>query len=164
MCGGNYRVGCRDPRLNVWLANGRQVTIITEEELLVESKKTIAPVRSGVIGIAAVPVLVELDQSLGRGCSRSTGPWRGKETVDAAYWEGNPVGGVDLVVGIGVGGFLGWTMDRYLGTGPWGLIIFLLLGFAAGMINVIRAANKEQARHPVPKDAPRVKDDEDDDR
>lgn len=68
---------------------------------------------------------------------------------------------VDLIVGIGVGGFIGWTIDRYLGTAPWGLIVFLLFGFAAGMMNVVRAANKEQARHQAPKSAPRVADDDD---
>jgi ATP synthase protein I len=67
---------------------------------------------------------------------------------------------VDLIVGIGVGGFIGWTMDRYLGTGPWGLIVFLLLGFTAGMVNMMRAASKEQAKHPAPKSRP-VADDDD---
>ena len=39
-----------------------------------------------------------------------------------------------------VGAFIGWALDRWLGISPWGMIVFLLLGFAAGVINVVRAA------------------------
>lgn len=46
----------------------------------------------------------------------------------------------EFVAGIVVGGGLGWLMDRWLGTSPWGLIVLLLLGFAAGTLNLIRAA------------------------
>jgi ATP synthase protein I len=41
-----------------------------------------------------------------------------------------------VIVGFGIGFFL----DRWLGTTPWGLIVFLLLGFVAGILNVMRAA------------------------
>src|SRR6516225_4775915 len=34
----------------------------------------------------------------------------------------------------------GWLLDRWLGISPWGMIVFLLLGFAAGVLNVMRAA------------------------
>ena len=30
--------------------------------------------------------------------------------------------------------------DRLLSTSPWGLIVFLLLGFTAGVVNVMRSA------------------------
>jgi ATP synthase protein I len=46
----------------------------------------------------------------------------------------------ELVGGVVVGFLLGWLIDRWLGTSPWGLIVFLLLGFAAGVINVMRSA------------------------
>lgn len=46
----------------------------------------------------------------------------------------------ELVAGVLVGAGLGWLLDRWLGTTPWGLIVFLLLGFAAGILNVMRAA------------------------
>jgi ATP synthase protein I len=46
----------------------------------------------------------------------------------------------ELVAGVLVGAGLGWLLDRWLGTSPWGLIVFLLLGFAAGVLNVMRAA------------------------
>lgn len=46
----------------------------------------------------------------------------------------------ELVAGVLVGAGLGWLLDRWLGISPWGLIIFLLLGFAAGVLNVMRSA------------------------
>jgi ATP synthase protein I len=39
-----------------------------------------------------------------------------------------------------VGAGLGWLIDRWLGISPWGLMVFLLLGFAAGVLNVTRSA------------------------
>ena len=47
-----------------------------------------------------------------------------------------------MVVGAG----LGWLLDRVLGITPWGLIVFLLLGFAAGVLNVMRSAGVVASR------------------
>jgi ATP synthase protein I len=46
----------------------------------------------------------------------------------------------ELVAGVLVGALIGWLLDRWLGISPWGMIVFLLLGFAAGVLNVMRAA------------------------
>ena len=46
----------------------------------------------------------------------------------------------ELVAGVVVGAMIGWLFDRWLGISPWGLIVFLLLGFAAGVLNVMRVA------------------------
>lgn len=46
---------------------------------------------------------------------------------------------VELVVAILVGTGLGWVIDRWLGTRPWGMIVMFFLGTAAGMLNVWRA-------------------------
>jgi ATP synthase protein I len=46
----------------------------------------------------------------------------------------------ELVAGVLVGAGLGWGFDRLLSTSPWGLIVFLLLGFTAGVLNVMRTA------------------------
>ena len=46
----------------------------------------------------------------------------------------------EFVAGVVVGAGIGWLIDRWLGISPWGLIVFLLLGFAAGVLNVMRSA------------------------
>lgn len=53
----------------------------------------------------------------------------------------------ELVAGVVVGAVIGWLIDRWLGISPWGLIVFLLLGFAAGVLNVMRAAGVVRERH-----------------
>jgi ATP synthase protein I len=47
---------------------------------------------------------------------------------------------VELVAGVLVGDGIGWLLDWWLGISPLGMIVFLLLGFAAGVLNVMRAA------------------------
>lgn len=44
----------------------------------------------------------------------------------------------DFIAAIFVGGALGWFLDSFAGTSPFGLVILLLLGFAAGVLNVMR--------------------------
>ena len=46
----------------------------------------------------------------------------------------------ELAAAIGVGGLLGWQIDKWAGTDPWFLLIFLLLGIAAGFWNVYKLA------------------------
>jgi ATP synthase protein I len=48
----------------------------------------------------------------------------------------------EFVAGILVGSGIGYLIDLALGTSPFGLIIFLLFGFAAGVLNVLRAVGK----------------------
>ncbi|MEZ5782255.1 MAG: AtpZ/AtpI family protein [Rhizobiaceae bacterium] len=45
----------------------------------------------------------------------------------------------EFIAGILVGVGLGWMIDYWAGTSPWGLIIFLFLGFGAGVLNVMRS-------------------------
>jgi ATP synthase protein I len=47
--------------------------------------------------------------------------------------------GIELVVAIVVSTGLGWGIDRWFGTRPWGMIVLFFLGVAAGMLNVYRA-------------------------
>jgi ATP synthase protein I len=44
-----------------------------------------------------------------------------------------------------VGAGIGWMLDRWLQTGPWMFLLFLLLGIAAGFWNLIKAVNVEAA-------------------
>jgi ATP synthase protein I len=46
----------------------------------------------------------------------------------------------ELVAGVLVGAGIGWLLDWWLGSSPLGMIVFLLLGFVAGVLNVMRAA------------------------
>lgn len=50
--------------------------------------------------------------------------------------------GSEFVSAILVGSALGWILDKWLGTTPFGLIVFLMLGFAAGVLNVMRTTGK----------------------
>ena len=45
----------------------------------------------------------------------------------------------EIVAGVAVGAVFGWGLDRLFHTKPAFLILFLLLGSAAGIWNVIRA-------------------------
>lgn len=70
-----------------------------------------------------------------------------------------------LIVGVGVGGFIGWALDQQFGTTPWLMILFVVLGFTAGLLNVIRAAQKAQAENEaLQRAAPSVADDDDDEK
>jgi ATP synthase protein I len=46
----------------------------------------------------------------------------------------------ELIAGVVVGAVIGWGFDRLLSTSPFGLIVFFLLGFVAGVVNVVRSA------------------------
>ena len=44
----------------------------------------------------------------------------------------------ELVAGVIVGAFIGWALDRWLGTSPLFLVLLFFLGATAGMLNVWR--------------------------
>ena len=46
--------------------------------------------------------------------------------------------GLELVSALIVGVAIGYMLDRWLGTRPWLLILFFILGSAAGLLNVFR--------------------------
>ena len=52
--------------------------------------------------------------------------------------------GTELVAAVAVGTIIGFILDTLFDTKPWLIIIFFFLGAAAGMLNVIRAANRMQ--------------------
>ena len=55
----------------------------------------------------------------------------------------------ELVAGVLVGAAIGWLLDRWLGISPWGFIGFFLLGFAAGLFNMLRSARLMAERSEV---------------
>jgi len=69
--------------------------------------------------------------------------------------------GTELGVALFVGAGLGWLLDHWLHTAPIFIVIMTILGAAAGILNVMRAAkelNAEAAKYP----APAVKDNDED--
>ena len=79
---------------------------------------------------------------------------RSKKRSAAASYAGSGMGvgvkvGVDLVVGVGVGAGIGWSLDWWLGTEPWLLALFIIFGFVAGLMNVIRTANQSFKSSPT---------------
>jgi ATP synthase protein I len=54
--------------------------------------------------------------------------------------------GVELVSALVVGVGIGWLLDWWLGTQPWLLILFFLLGAGAGVLNVYRAVGEMDRR------------------
>ena len=67
----------------------------------------------------------------------------------------------EFAAAIIVGAGLGYLIDMVLPTRPWGMVVLLLLGFAAGVLNVVRTAKTMNAATAVPADTPALRDDED---
>jgi len=65
---------------------------------------------------------------------------RGPPAADASGYARGFRLSSELVGGVLLGAAIGWALDRVLGISPWGLIVFLLLGFVAGVMNVMRTA------------------------
>ncbi len=60
-----------------------------------------------------------------------------------------------------VGALLGYGVDYFLHSGPWGLVIGFCLGFVAGVVNVVRVAQAFNKANPPDPNAPRIPDDDD---
>ena len=64
---------------------------------------------------------------------------------------------IEMLAGIGVGGFIGWWMDKVLGTAPIFMLLMLVLGMGAGLMNSVRTVAEmrrkqdalDAARHSV---------------
>ena len=52
--------------------------------------------------------------------------------------------GTELVAAVAVGTIIGFILDSWFDTKPWLIIIFFFLGTAAGILNVIKTANRMQ--------------------
>jgi ATP synthase protein I len=52
----------------------------------------------------------------------------------------------EFVAAAAVGGVMGWFLDAWLGTRPWFFLVLMLLGIAAGFLNVFRTAQRMQAK------------------
>ncbi|GEM_PF-488940 len=50
--------------------------------------------------------------------------------------------GLELGISVIIGVLFGYWLDRKLGTEPWMMLLFLVLGFVAGLRGVLRAVNR----------------------
>ncbi len=89
------------------------------------------------------PRLEDLDGRLKRARADEAAAHSWKDKEKGA--PGSPLGlalrvGVELVSAVAVGFGIGWILDQWLGTRPWLMLVFILLGGAAGVLNVYRYA------------------------
>ena len=60
---------------------------------------------------------------------------------DANYRMGSKVL-AELIGGIGGGALIGWVIDHFVGTSPWGLLVMMFLGIIVSFRNIIRISNR----------------------
>ncbi|MEN9932600.1 MAG: hypothetical protein RIS17_1173 [Pseudomonadota bacterium] len=58
----------------------------------------------------------------------------GRKQAENAGWQAAS----EFIGAMLAGAFIGWFIDRQFGTGPWGLIAMLLLGFVTGLYQSLR--------------------------
>ena len=61
--------------------------------------------------------------------------------ADANYRMGNRVL-AELLGGIGGGALIGWVIDRFAGTSPWGLLVMMFFGIVVAFRNIFRISNQ----------------------
>ncbi len=70
----------------------------------------------------------------------------------------------EFVAGVLVGGLIGFGLDKLFSTLPLFLIVFLLLGFGAGILNMSRSANRTPPSAEELRKMPAPDNDEDEDK
>jgi len=63
------------------------------------------------------------------------------QAADANYKLGNRVL-AELLGGLLGGAVIGWVIDYFAGTSPWGLLVMLFLGIIVAFRNIIRISNR----------------------
>lgn len=71
----------------------------------------------------------------------AAGPGSAEDRESAAWYRMAGVG-FEFAVAVGMFAGLGWWLDRWLGVSPWLLIVGCGLGFAVGLFQLVRAANR----------------------
>ena len=85
--------------------------------------------------------LNKLDERLREAQARRSGGDKGKPKKPTGPGSGLSLAlriGVELVAALIVGVGIGLLLDNWLGTRPWFLLLFFILGSAAGILNVFR--------------------------
>jgi ATP synthase protein I len=87
------------------------------------------------------PRLTALDERLRQARAAEAARSGVKQDTDRGYAQGNRV--IAALIGSLVGSALiGWCIDRWFGTTPWGLIVLLFLGIAVAFRQIIRIGNE----------------------
>lgn len=69
---------------------------------------------------------------------------------ESQYMYASKVGfrvSTELLSGVLVGAAVGFLLDRFFGTQPWLLILFMFFGGGAGVLNVYRFVKSEEQKH-----------------
>lgn len=74
---------------------------------------------------------------------------RGDATQTTAWGRGARLGS-EFIAAILVGAGMGYLLDLWLGTQPWIMLVMLLVGFAAGILNVTRSVAEMNKAAPPP--------------
>jgi ATP synthase protein I len=85
-------------------------------------------------------------KSLDAGLKRATNQTEAEIRRESAKSDSSGIGQAMRLSTEFVGGGLGWAVDKWLGTAPFGMIVLLMLGFGAGVMNVVRAAGLMKSR------------------
>ncbi len=86
--------------------------------------------------------LSELDDDIDQARGRRTNEESNRQRSSAIGYAFRLA--IELVVGVCFGGFVGWLLDKWFETTPIFLLVFFILGLAAGIMNVIRTAHQMQ--------------------
>ena len=54
---------------------------------------------------------------------------------------------IELVAGLGIGFGIGYGLDALFGSAPWLMVVFTMLGFAAGVKTMMRSAQEIQKQN-----------------
>ncbi|MFN0247884.1 MAG: AtpZ/AtpI family protein [Kofleriaceae bacterium] len=69
------------------------------------------------------------------------------QTGGRAYdYLSNTSVGLELGISVIIGVLFGYWLDRQIGTEPWMMLLFLVLGFVAGMRGVLRAVKRSDRK------------------
>lgn len=91
--------------------------------------------------------LSQLDQVAGEDAERGRTAYSTRKGASEAMKLSS-----EFLSAIIAGAIIGYLIDRFAGTTPWAMIAMVLLGFVAGVLNVLRFVGKVSAPHPMDKD------------
>lgn len=99
------------------------------------------PARDPIAEDARIDALEQRLQAAKERENQRNRPQGSTGATDANYRMGSKVLS-ELVGGVGGGALIGWVIDHFAGTQPWGLLVMLFLGIVVAFRNIIRISNR----------------------